>query len=572
VKRRDDGIPAGGDPEADADDVNAPRERRDEEAERLELDGRRQGRQSMLRQHDLHARQRAWQSQRGSSRLRCDVDPQPRLETDERCQQRRHDLGIRKREQGEGDKRTRPDDDVEEEVEKRTKLGRRPANTRELSVETVEEESGLEQQRAGDETFVRERCDGEARKDRAHERDPHRRHERQSGEPWEKANRDRIDGEDGPPCVQRLCAAGRRRRCSGVYPGPPLPPRPGRHAGGPHARASIERSCTINFIVSVIIPAYNAEDSLPQAIDSALAQTFCDLEVIVIDDFSADKTLDIAVAFEHSSEGRVRILKNDSNVGPGESRNRGISVATGDWIAFLDADDKWLPERLQKLSMYFPDADVVSDDLRVERAGRSTASFLRSRGVKLAGSVQLRAIDMASYHLGPLKPVIRTSFLREHQLRFDPSLRVGEDFTLFVELLLAGARWTLSPDAYYVYTRSHDSLTSDTRRHVEGSIQFNVALLGRPEVRADPELLALIEHRERWLRDFEQLLDALELARQRRWGALGGRLTSDRRTTVTLLRTAARHAYHKLVRYRRRRPELRPARPDVDTTSPPERP
>jgi len=191
--------------------------------------------------------------------------------------------------------------------------------------------------------------------------------------------------------------------------------------------------------------------------------------------------------------------------------------------------------------------------LRIRTPGRRDASLLRSRGLKLAAPTALVFMDVASYQLGLLKPLVRRSFLEAHRLRFDPSLRVGEDFCFFVELLLVGARWIQLPDSYYVYARGHHSLTSDARRHVEGSIRFNRVLLTRPRVQAEPELVMLLQRREQFLEDFRRLLDVVALAHARDWPGIARLLTSDRRSALRLFRTAARHGYHKLVPYRLRR-------------------
>lgn len=93
-------------------------------------------------------------------------------------------------------------------------------------------------------------------------------------------------------------------------------------------------------IASVIIPAYNAEDFIEEALESVLAQTWRDVEVIVVDDGSTDGTSEIATSFEH-----VKYIYQ-SNKGPAAARNVGLSLAKGEYIAFLDADDVWCPEML----------------------------------------------------------------------------------------------------------------------------------------------------------------------------------------------------------------------------------
>ncbi|MGL6343088.1 MAG: glycosyltransferase family 2 protein, partial [Waterburya sp.] len=98
--------------------------------------------------------------------------------------------------------------------------------------------------------------------------------------------------------------------------------------------------------VSVIVPAYNSEDYLPKALESVFNQTYNNLEVILIDDASSDATVKIANSF---NDKRLKIIKNQQNKGVSYSRNCGIKQAQGNWIALLDSDDWYAPDRLEKL-------------------------------------------------------------------------------------------------------------------------------------------------------------------------------------------------------------------------------
>lgn len=93
-------------------------------------------------------------------------------------------------------------------------------------------------------------------------------------------------------------------------------------------------------MISVIVPVYNVEDYLHVCINSVLKQTYQDFEIICIDDASTDSSLDILKYFTQK-DSRIKVLKNDSNRGPGFSRNKGLEVAQGKYISFLDGDD-WL--------------------------------------------------------------------------------------------------------------------------------------------------------------------------------------------------------------------------------------
>lgn len=95
--------------------------------------------------------------------------------------------------------------------------------------------------------------------------------------------------------------------------------------------------------VSAIIPAYNRESTIKRSVDSALAQTYANMEVIVVDDGSTDRTVEVL----RSYGDRIRVIVQ-KNAGPSAARNTGIRAARGEVIAFLDSDDEWLPEKINR--------------------------------------------------------------------------------------------------------------------------------------------------------------------------------------------------------------------------------
>ena len=97
--------------------------------------------------------------------------------------------------------------------------------------------------------------------------------------------------------------------------------------------------------VSVIIPTYNRAELLPLAIKSALNQTFNDIEIIVSDDKSTDDTREVVRSF---ADERIKYVLNKGKKGPSATRNTAILASEGEYIAFLDDDDEWLPDKLQK--------------------------------------------------------------------------------------------------------------------------------------------------------------------------------------------------------------------------------
>lgn len=101
----------------------------------------------------------------------------------------------------------------------------------------------------------------------------------------------------------------------------------------------------MNDLVSIITPSYNTARFIPETINSVLAQTYTNWEMIIVDDCSKDDTDAVVSRF---SDPRIRYLKNEKNSGAAVSRNRALREAKGKWIAFLDSDDLWEPTKLEK--------------------------------------------------------------------------------------------------------------------------------------------------------------------------------------------------------------------------------
>lgn len=107
-------------------------------------------------------------------------------------------------------------------------------------------------------------------------------------------------------------------------------------------------------LVSIIMPSYNTADYIGRSIESVIAQTYTNWELIIVDDCSLDSTDD--VVHEYLSDNRIKYLKNASNSGAAVSRNYALREAVGDWIAFLDSDDLWHPEKLEKQISFMIDS------------------------------------------------------------------------------------------------------------------------------------------------------------------------------------------------------------------------
>jgi len=191
-------------------------------------------------------------------------------------------------------------------------------------------------------------------------------------------------------------------------------------------------------LVSVVIPSYNAAAFLAEAIESVLAQTYRPHQLIVVDDGSTDETVSVAERYADSLH-LVRL----PHVGyPGGVRNRGIEQAHGDFLAFLDADDTWMPDKLEiqvDLLLARPDLGLVHSNLEVIDAhGR----FLRDVFLNVAGSRGLSDDYEESSFTQLLKGesgIWTSSVLLRRECvervgNFDESLAVAEDWDLWIRI------------------------------------------------------------------------------------------------------------------------------------------
>jgi glycosyltransferase involved in cell wall biosynthesis len=224
--------------------------------------------------------------------------------------------------------------------------------------------------------------------------------------------------------------------------------------------------------VSVVVPVYNGAAFIARAVRSVLSQTLPDFEVIVVDDCSTDGTPGVVEAIA-AQDGRVRPLRMPRNGGPSAARNAGIALARGRWIAILDADDWFQPDRLRTLveAGEHSRADFVADNLLVSSEADESVAEMFSAAHPLPELLSAEAFvlgNLPDYEnprrsMGFLKPLIRREFLQQHRLRYDESMRFAEDYKLYLEGLLSGGTWVTVPTAHYVYAVRDDSLTATHR-------------------------------------------------------------------------------------------------------------
>lgn len=201
--------------------------------------------------------------------------------------------------------------------------------------------------------------------------------------------------------------------------------------------------------ISVVMPAYNAEKFIGAALDSVADQSLVPLETIVVDDGSTDRTAELAGSHRLAD----LIVVQQQNKGPAAARNAALTGARGDWIAFLDADDLWMPGKLAlqaHLADHRPEVDIwlgategVAIDHLPQKPGAFMASFASRLFLQLGATLVRRAIF-------------------ERVGLFDPQLAYGEDLDWIMRAQEMGAIIQTHSDTVLQYQRHGENMTNHT--------------------------------------------------------------------------------------------------------------
>jgi glycosyltransferase involved in cell wall biosynthesis len=230
-------------------------------------------------------------------------------------------------------------------------------------------------------------------------------------------------------------------------------------------------------LVSIVIPTFNRRIQVLQALESIANQSYPHLEAIVVDDASTDDTIEAIEAGRFPMP--VQIVRLDKNSGPSEARNRGIAEATGDYIAFLDSDDRWLPEKIAlqvavaerssnpNLVLIYTQAvirrrnETVVRPLRSIRAGENVADYLFLAGGYFAQSSILVSAALA-----------RT-------IGFAAHLRLHEDWDWYMRLRQQNVDFMMVPSALCVID---DCRTSGRASAAQPALSLSLAAVWQPQI------------------------------------------------------------------------------------------
>ena len=271
--------------------------------------------------------------------------------------------------------------------------------------------------------------------------------------------------------------------------------------------------------ISAIVPAYNAERTIKETINSVQNQTFYDLEIIVIDDGSTDRTLEILASI---SDDRLKIFSYE-NSGVCVARNRGISHASGEFIAFVDADDLWEADKLEAQSI------ALKQDPTADIAYSWTYFFYEQTGEKVPGHpayfegdvypdlLQQNFIANGSNILARRKAIDRVG-------GFDPTFPHCADWDYYLRLA-ACCKFALVRKHQIVYRQSTTSMTSTKLEEIERQC---LSMLTKAYQSAPAEYQYLKNHSLCWIYEYctQQYLQystdvtGIQTASQKLWQAV----------------------------------------------------
>lgn len=216
-------------------------------------------------------------------------------------------------------------------------------------------------------------------------------------------------------------------------------------------------------MVSVIIPCFNNEDSIIRALNSVLFQTFKDFEVIIVDDKSTDHTLEYLQSFLgiYSEHPEIKVFINKKNLGPGGSRNFGISKSKGKFLAFLDADDVWLPEKLEKQLPAFDDPNIGASST----LGLQENNSIDLKGFCYSGNIFDRIIDNSGPTFHTDSFMVRSDLMKSVGGFYD-KIRIGEDRITWLKIA-AITQFRCIEIPLYISMKNKDSITQNIPLHIE---------------------------------------------------------------------------------------------------------
>lgn len=190
--------------------------------------------------------------------------------------------------------------------------------------------------------------------------------------------------------------------------------------------------------ISVIIPVYNAEKYLDNTLNDVIAQTYKNIEIIIINDGSSDKSLEIIEKYIRLDD-RIKVISSENN-GPSKARNAGLRYATGEYIRFIDADDRIPKDSMEKMiEPYIRDKEVdlvIGNYLSIPDKGYFTGATVDNKVISKIELVEMFLGYMKSFYFGvPWNKLYKRSIIQKYNMLFNEKIMWCEDFLFNIEYI-----------------------------------------------------------------------------------------------------------------------------------------
>lgn len=218
-------------------------------------------------------------------------------------------------------------------------------------------------------------------------------------------------------------------------------------------------------LVSIVIPTYNHAPMLQRALSTVVKQTYQNWNAIVVNNFSTDNTLEIVAAF---NDPRIQVVNFRNNGVIGASRNEGIALSTGTYVAFLDSDDTWVPSKLEKcVEILESGSDLVCHaEFWIDESGKSR---LVAYGPSEAATH--RNLIYKGNRISTSATVVRTALLKEvHGFDVSPELISTEDYDLWIRLAAKSDKFAFISEPLGKYHRHDNNVSANIEKHLAAEL------------------------------------------------------------------------------------------------------
>ena len=242
---------------------------------------------------------------------------------------------------------------------------------------------------------------------------------------------------------------------------------------------SVTQSSYVFPAISVIIPMYNAEKYIGKCLDSILAQTFQNFEIIVVDDCSTDNSYAIVESYKEKFGGRLTLMRMEQNTGGGGfPRNRGLLFSRGEYIYFMDSDDMIRDNAFKEMYTlakqfnadimhYIKSYDANDDGLILKLDSNRVYGSMNKVLVNDDLLYRLNLIVKDGFWYAPWRYFIKRDLIAEHEIFF-PKITILEDQIFIRNLLFHAKRLLIVPNALYIYRQSVNSVMRSKRELLQG--------------------------------------------------------------------------------------------------------